>query len=86
MTDTHVPRMVPRGTLPPRHSFVSSEAVSVPPNPALGRYAQKERTCLVCGAVKVTVFLPDGGAQREWRRTADSAQVTTEIFCKQFGD
>jgi hypothetical protein len=58
---------------PPPHQF--GACVSVDANPALDRQQQTERTCKVCGAVKVTVHagnkhwrewrLSDSGAQRE---------------------
>src|SRR4029077_1506178 len=38
-----------------------------PANPLLSRYAQTERTCFNCGAIKVTVHGPDKKAWREWR-------------------
>lgn len=56
-----------------RHVF--GEPVGVPPSLELDRHQQTERTCSVCGAVKVTVHAPDGSAWREWRQSASSAQL-----------
>lgn len=56
-----------------RHVF--DDPVSVPPSIELDRHQQTERTCSVCGAVKVTVHAPDGRAWREWRQSASSAQL-----------
>lgn len=54
----------------PPHLF--GPPVTVEPDPARGRHQQTERTCAVCGTVKVTVHHPDGRAWREWRvRGAD---------------
>lgn len=49
----------------PRHVF--AKEVWVAANRQLARHAQTERTCVVCGVVKVTVHGPDGGGWREWR-------------------
>lgn len=57
----------------PRHVFC--DPVSIPPSLELDRYQQTERTCSVCGAVKVTVHAPDGRAWREWRTSSSAAQV-----------
>lgn len=57
----------------PRHVF--GAPVSVPPSLELDRYQQTERTCTVCGAVKVTVHAPDGSAWREWRQSGSAAQM-----------
>ena len=62
---------------PPQHQF--GEAVSVPKNRSLDRHPQTERTCKVCGAVKVTVHAPGGRAWREWRTSASSAQIETDF-------
>ena len=56
----------------PRHVF--GEPVSVAPSLELERHQQTERTCSVCGAVKVTLHASDGRAWREWRVSASSAQ------------
>lgn len=58
---------------PARHVF--GEPVSVPPSYELSRYQQTERTCSLCGAVKVTVHGPDGAAWREWRVSSSAAQL-----------
>lgn len=61
------------GSTPPRHVF--SDPVSVPPSIELDRHQQTERTCAVCGAVKVTVHAPGGRAWREWRASSSAAQL-----------
>ncbi|MCS3725483.1 hypothetical protein [Bradyrhizobium betae] len=60
----------------PHHVF--GAPVSVPPSLELERHQQTERTCSVCGTVKVTVHAPDGRAWREWRRSASSAQIACD--------
>ncbi|WP_445222235.1 hypothetical protein ACKWRH_21510 [Bradyrhizobium sp. Pa8] len=54
---------------------VFGDPISVPPSLELDRYQQTERTCSVCGVIKVTVHAPDGRAWREWRQSASSAQL-----------
>jgi hypothetical protein len=63
--------VLPEGT---KLRHVLGNPVSVPPSLELERHQQTERTCSVCGAVKVTVHAPDGQAWREWRASASSAQ------------
>ncbi len=63
----------PFGAAPARHVF--GEPASVPPSLELARHQQTERTCALCGAVKVTVHAPDGSAWREWRVSSSSAQL-----------
>jgi hypothetical protein len=63
--------------LPPlKHRF--GDALNVPPSYELDRHQQTERTCAVCGAVKVTVHSPDGRHWREWRVSASAAQRETD--------
>jgi hypothetical protein len=67
--------------LPPqRHVF--DLPVSIAANPLLGRHAQTERTCKICGAVKVTVHPPEGGGYRMWRRSELAGQVEDEPLCE----
>jgi hypothetical protein len=73
------PTWSPSRWKPSLHKF--GDPVSVPANPALDRRPQTERTCSLCGAVKVTVHPREGGGWREWRVSASSAQVTTEPPC-----
>lgn len=56
-----------------RHVF--GAPVSVAPSLELERHQQTERTCSLCGVVKVTVHAPDGRAWREWRASASAAQL-----------
>lgn len=72
--EVHVGNFPTPPALPaPRHLF--GQPVSVPPSSELDRHQQTERTCSVCGAVKVTVHAPDGRAWREWRASSSAAQV-----------
>lgn len=71
---------LPAPANPPPQPHVFGAHVRVPPNPLLARHAQTERTCLNCGAVKVTVHAPDGGCWREWRTSADAEQVATGVW------
>jgi cytochrome c5 len=57
-----------------KHTFESP--VWVPAARSASGYPQTERTCKVCGAVKVTLH-PKGGGGRAWRRSADAVQVET---------
>jgi hypothetical protein len=59
----------------PQHIF--GGPVFVPRSLELDRHPQTERTCSVCGAVKVTVHAPAGGGWREWRVGASTAQIET---------
>jgi len=68
---------------PPKHArnpHLFGDPVMVPAT--LVRHQQTERTCAICGAVKVTVHAPDGRGWREWRQRADAEQVTTDIACR----
>ncbi|EJN14730.1 hypothetical protein PMI42_01703 [Bradyrhizobium sp. YR681] len=58
----------------PAQRHVFGDPVSVTPSLELDRHQQTERTCSVCGAVKVTVHAPDGSAWREWRASTSAAQ------------
>lgn len=81
MTDAATPGPWPTSERRMLHIF--DDPVSVMQNPALDRHRQTERTCKVCGAVKVTVHAPDGRAWREWRVNASSAQIACEALpCK----
>jgi hypothetical protein len=73
LPEGHVVHMPARPGQP--HKF--GEPVFVEANAALDRHSQTERTCSVCGAVKVTVHAPDGGGWREWRVGATTAQIET---------
>lgn len=60
--------------LPPaRHIF--DDPVWVPASKSVSGRPQTERTCKVCGAVKVTLHGDDHG--RAWRKSADAEQVET---------
>jgi hypothetical protein len=61
---SNVARLPPPKTIAP-HLF--GGPLSVKPDPARDRHQQTERSCAVCGLVKVTVHHPDGRAWREWR-------------------
>jgi hypothetical protein len=63
----------------PRAPHAFGWPVSVPADPDAGHHAQTERTCVICGAVKVTVHGPDDKHWREWRRAADAEQTTGDI-------
>jgi hypothetical protein len=74
----HLPPPLRQVRLP--HKF--GDPVSVPGTITLSRHPQTERTCTVCGAVKVTVHRSDGIAWREWRKSASDEQVATEMACE----
>jgi len=79
MPDGDVIHLPPPKRQPPRAPHLFGEAVMVPAT--LTRHQQTERTCAVCGAVRVTVH-GDNAAWREWRQSADAEQGTVEIACK----
>jgi hypothetical protein len=59
-----------------RHRFDTH--VWVPPGKSKSGYAQTERICTLCGAVKVTMHaMPDDKTGRAWRTSADAEQVET---------
>jgi hypothetical protein len=52
--------------------------VWVPSGKSKSGYAQTERSCTLCGAVKVTMHaMPDDKTGRAWRISADAVQVET---------
>lgn len=55
--------------------------VNEPAKPSLGRHPQKERTCKLCGVIKITVLPPDGGGWREWRYPGMDKQFVDEPRC-----
>lgn len=65
MTDIH--------SLPPRHVFDTH--VYVPAAKSISGRPQTERTCKLCGAVKVTLHGDDHG--RAWRASSDAPQIET---------
>ncbi|MDI1264981.1 MAG: hypothetical protein PS018_17160 [bacterium] len=69
--DDHVTHLPPPKRRPP-HIF--DAARTTPKDPARGRLEQTERTCVVCGVVKITVMQPGGGAWREWRAAGSDRQ------------
>ncbi len=58
---------------PPKHAF--GPIIDVPATD--DRPQQKERTCLVCGIVRITVL--EGEGRREWRWPGMSAQVADDF-------
>lgn len=73
LPDGYVIHLPPPARRPP-HQF--SDPVFVAADPSHGRYTQTERTCHICGAVKITVHGPDNQHWREWR--IGDAQLATE--------
>lgn len=71
---TYLPNAAPQ-----RHSY--AREVYVPAHKTLTRLPQTERTCTLCGVVKVTVHEDGGGARREWRQSEAGEQGAGEIFC-----
>lgn len=76
LPEGYVVHLPPPAKAPP-HRF--GDPVSVPADPLYSRHPQTERTCLACGAVKVTVHGPENQHWREWRLTADGAQFVTGL-------
>lgn len=67
---------------PIRHDF-PPEGAWIPANKTVTGRPQTERTCSICGVVKVTVHTDSGGARREWRMAQDSvSQGEREIPCR----
>jgi len=52
--------------------------VWIPAGKSCSGYAQTERTCSLCGAVKVTIHgMPGGLTGRAWRVSSDAEQIET---------
>jgi hypothetical protein len=80
----HLPPSKPQPA--PPHIF--GEEVMIAPDASPTGREQKEKTCLRCGCVRVTVIAEDGAdSWREWRLSADGPQVEwgTAPECKLAG-
>ena len=64
-----------------RSPHIFGDAVSVPAHKTLTRHQQTERTCLICGAVKVTVH-GENFAWREWRKRGEAGQGIDDLVCE----
>jgi hypothetical protein len=62
----------------PRHLF--GEAVTIPADISPTGIEQKEKTCQVCGAVRVTII--GGEIPRAWRIKGDDVQRPFEPVCR----
>jgi hypothetical protein len=67
----HLPPPKPQPA--PPHLFGEPMTIAADLSPT-GR-EQKEKTCLRCGAIRVTVMAPTGESWREWRLSADGPQL-----------
>lgn len=70
------------GSALPARRHVFDDPVSVAADAVLERHPQTERTCKLCGAVKVTVQPPEGGGFRLWRRPKGWLQEPDEPPCE----
>jgi hypothetical protein len=84
MTDANI-ETAKFGSALPAQQHVCGPPISLPANPMLDRHPQAERTCKLCGAVKVTVFPPEGGGFRMWRRAGSTEQGLNEPSCTPIG-
>ena len=76
LPDGYVAHLPPPKAMPPRR-HVFGDPVSVKANLPLGRCQQTERTCKLCGVVKVTVHGPSDNHFRAWRKHQDAEQIET---------
>ena len=60
----------------PKHVFADYR--DVPADPARDRLPQRERTCKICGLVKITAFPDKGDAFRLWRIPGMAEQFMCE--------
>lgn len=67
---------LPPPKAPPQHQW--GAATRLPLDTCLKRHEQTERTCAVCGLIRVTVHHPDGRAWREWRLAGTDRQFEDE--------
>lgn len=64
-----------------RQHHQTGDATWVAPDPATGRGARVERTCTLCGAVKITALPDNGGGYRLWRRPNETAESAIDPGC-----
>lgn len=57
------------------------EPVTVSPDRSVTGHPQKEKTCLTCGAVRITVIPAKGDAWREWREPGGTTQSRWPARC-----
>lgn len=70
-----------RAALAPRRHVFDPQEKWVPAHRTPTRLNQTERTCTLCGVVKVTVHEEGGAARREWRASEHGVQGEAEIVC-----
>jgi len=63
----------------PEHLFGEEQIVK--PEASVTGCEQHEKTCLTCGATRVTVIPPKGDAWREWREKGAVTQSRWPIRC-----
>lgn len=63
----------------PQHLF--GEEKTVKPEDSVTGHEQKEKTCLTCRAVRVTVIPKQGDAWREWREPGAATQSRWPVRC-----
>lgn len=59
-----------------KHTF--ADYINVPADPARERLPQAERTCRLCGIVKITAFPDKGEPYRLWRLAGEEQQFMCE--------
>lgn len=64
---------------PKRIPHALGPEVRIAPKDSISGHEQIERTCKACGAVKITIIDCGGDHRRAWRRSADAAQVETDV-------
>lgn len=63
----------------PRHLF--GEEKPIAPQDSITGHEQKEKTCLTCRAVRITVIPKQGDAWREWREPGAATQSRWPVRC-----
>ncbi len=78
MPDGYVVHM-PRTAAQPH---LLGEAVTVSAHQSISGYEQHEKTCAICGAVRVLVIPTNGDAWREWREKDAVTQSRWPAVCE----
>jgi hypothetical protein len=62
--------------LPPlKHRF--DNHVWIPAAKSASGFSQTERSCVLCGAIKVTIHGPGDNHRRAWRKSTEAEQIET---------
>jgi cytochrome c5 len=74
----HMPQALPR-------QHLLGEAKKVLPHLSVTGHEQHEKTCAICGAVRVTIVPKQGDSWREWREAGSDKQSRWPAACRVIG-